>query len=555
MKGKGKGGAMHGSPPIDDDNCKCFCKNRKCVCQCGDCESPGSPGTSGKKGSSGKGEINDDDDNLGIPGKGGPGSPGKGGKKGSNGNGDDDESPGNGGTEPPGKGGKKGSTGNGGTETPGKGGKNGSNGNGDDDESPGNGGTEPPGKGGKKGSSGNGGIDRDDDESPGNGRYDDDDDLGFSGKGGTDAPGSDGATDDTVGVSPSLSPSVAFNLPPSVFSPVIPTSELNRLYETVSCDGFIPGQAISVNVAYQYDITVNENVLDIEVARQIIEISFLDATSAEFVDCGDDGDRRRLNTGIAVSALPKDESCGAGCTKGSMTLYVPEGNSTLAEESQCKALDIMEENIASILNKNPAIENLTFVGDPSLDCEGDDDAQPVGAVVSMKAAEPTFPVVGVSVGLVAAALVVFFSLLLIRRRRENDDRELVHILPAEDPGPIEAYSLGYKDGYSYRMSALQKGVYQNDGDSLYDELPPRAELETNAFVLGFSTKASQEGYCNGFRDGYDAACADLIQTTCDVHKCRSSECNLCRRGVEPQFVPLEKETSYLTCDADSYTCC
>lgn len=331
-------------------------------------------------------------------------------------------------------------------------------------------------------------------------------------------------------------------------------SPTKALFRTVACDGFDPEESVAVTVPYSYEMTIDESLMSIDEAREVIEKELLDAVAEDLVVCDDEGSgRRELESGgVAVSALPEDgpgKSCGASiCTEGGMTIFVKEDTSTNSTmESQCLAQAIIEETIAKILAENPGITSITMPENEDLKCDNDeDDIPPPVAVVSMKSTESSFPVAAVTAGIVGAALLALLAFFLMRRRKPTERHDVVHIW-APDGGAAEGYKCGYQDGYAYRFNEFKAGREQNDdAASIYDDKPSRTELEGNAFVAGFNVQESIDAYCNGFQDGYDAASADLIHTTCDVHKCNSARCELCRQSTKPQFLPLLKEPLYST---------
>ena len=358
---------------------------------------------------------------------------------------------------------------------------------------------------------------------------------------------------------PTRPPTPAFILPPSVFATVSPTPSPSKgLLSTVSCDGFDAEESIGVQVPYRYEITLDENLISIDEARELIEKALLDAVAEELVVCDDNsGERRGLSSGdgsVAVSALPEDtpdESCKDSiCTEGGMTIYVPKGeaSSNSTKESQCRAQAIIVETMADLLAENLGIKSISMTQNDELQCDDNDESKvpPPVAVVSMQSSESSFPVAAVTAGLVGAALLAFLALFLVRRRKSTDRGDVVHIwTPDPDGGADEAYKCGYKDGYAYRFDEFQAGRENKEvAATVYAEKPTRTELEGNAFVLGFNVQDSVDAYCKGFQDGYDAASADLIHSTCDVHKCNSARCELCRRSTKPQFLQVEKDHEF-----------
>ncbi|KAI2490424.1 hypothetical protein MHU86_24156 [Fragilaria crotonensis] len=388
------------------------------------------------------------------------------------------------------------------------------------------------GKGGKKGNSG---------ESSKKGNSGESGKKGNSGNGGKKGNAGSGS------LAPSTPPPTSIPeivLPPSLFVTTSPTSAPTKeLFRTVSCEGFVPEQAVALDVPYRYQVTIDESLMDIDEAREIIEKAFLDSVAKELVVCDDEGGGRGLSSGggVAVSALPEDKSCGNTCTEGGMTVFVPESESN-STESQCRALATMNATIADILAENPGITSITLPENEDLQCDNESDTPPPVSVVSMNSAEPSFPVAGVTAGAVAAALFALLAFFVLRRRRKPQARQDVVHVWSPDGGATEAYKCGYRDGYAYRVDEFKAGRQnKDDSASVCDDMPTRTELEGNAFVLGFNLEDSIDAYCNGFRDGYDAASADLIHTTCDVHKCNSARCELCRKDTKPQFQPLVKE--------------
>jgi hypothetical protein len=218
-----------------------------------------------------------------------------------------------------------------------------------------------------------------------------------------------------------------------------------------------------------------------------------------------------------------------------MTVFVPESESN-STESQCRALATMNETIADILAENPGITSITMPENEDLQCDDETgDTPPPAAVVSMKSAEPSFPVAAVTTGAVGAALLALLAFFVVRRRRKPLHRQDVVHIWSPDGGATEAHKCGYRDGYAYRCDEFKAGrKKKGDSASTYDDAPTRTELEGNAFVLGFNLEDSIDAYCVGFRDGYDAASADVIHTTCDVHKGNSAR-------SKPQILPPSKE--------------
>jgi hypothetical protein len=100
------------------------------------------------------------------------------------------------------------------------------------------------------------------------------------------------------------------------------------------------------------------------------------------------------------------------------------------------------------------------------------------------------------------------TFLLLRRRRRKQMQHMDHQQTIDDESlfdasPIEAYSRGYKEGYEYHHPMNQKHNSEDNNDAV--GLPDRVDLEKTARHLGFINKSSIASYCDGFRDGHDAA--------------------------------------------------
>jgi hypothetical protein len=124
------------------------------------------------------------------------------------------------------------------------------------------------------------------------------------------------------------------------------------------------------------------------------------------------------------------------------------------------------------------------------------------------------------VGPTVAAIIILgiiITFFIMRRQRQNqrprqglhqkmdhqsisddDDNEALF-----DGSPMEAYSRGYREGYEYRYPTIENHDLMHNHH--VDCLPNRVKLEKEARRLGFLNKSSIASYCDGFRDGHDAA--------------------------------------------------
>ena len=224
-------------------------------------------------------------------------------------------------------------------------------------------------------------------------------------------------------VQPTSSPESGYNSP----SP----SEAHN--DIVSCEPHVSEVGAKVDVSYFYNVVISDAV-DIDSVVNFVEIQTLDAVSSELVVC--EGDRRRLSTLVAVSALPKDlpsGSCGTGCTSvtGGITLYVEGEGDTDAIDLQCQVVRIVRQTMLQIESSSyNGVGSIEFVDTGDIDCEetateksGGESLQGIHGLESQSSSLGEHQVsngglVGIALG---SSLIAVLAFVIIRRYRHGDD--------------------------------------------------------------------------------------------------------------------------------------
>ena len=199
-----------------------------------------------------------------------------------------------------------------------------------------------------------------------------------------------------------------------------------------------------------------------------------------------EGDRRRLSTLVAVSALPNDVpsgSCGTDCTSvsGGITLYVQSGDNTNVVYLQCQVIDVVRQTLLKVeSNADNGVSEIEFVDTQDTDC-GEKAADTSGFPQEIRGIESQASPQGgngISNGaLLAIAVGAFFiavlALLIVQRRRHTGDG-IAYISTVEDKDDDLQSVMTPDTGCDSRQSPFKNSP---DREATFAALPSTPERE------------------------------------------------------------------------------